>query len=439
MNKYFYAEENLVGNNAGNEREKVQFAILAKSQSKSKEIWPLRRAQTGLTGEAKISSGGPLSQMLSARPYTDSVLVTWKRKSNAKQFRPSLRANASLSYEDNSSSDIEAGGQSRKLSTARDPSKNADQDENVRESNINDVSGNSDQSGSRINAKRSTDDSGAGSSGKINRINNQANTTVDTLVSKNESSVKSDELGVNNEAFEENKNEIRAEANLGEPKSNTMVGNSMIKTPQSKDEMELVDFTEEETLESISDSKTHDAAIAAPSTETFDIISSNEKERITQGIDSTSSSTRENQQPQTNRQQETGSDTETDGEANDDEKRDAVRRRDSEDGSERRSSIIDPKVLFARRQWDILRDRMQRRITVKEVFGQILSPKETSPIVAIANVLLRDQRKYVMRTEWMTSAIIINRFFIILLALAVFISLLAVFMQSSRLRAFFDF
>eukprot|EP00794_Sanderia_malayensis_P007427 gene7427-8249_t len=94
----------------------------------------------------------------------------------------------------------------------------------------------------------------------------------------------------------------------------------------------------------------------------------------------------------------------------------------------------DAKELFARRNWGVVKKTMQNRFTVQELFGQILSPKETNPIIAIANVLTRDQRKFVMRTEWMTSAMIFNRFFIILLGFSVIVSILAVFLQSSRLR-----
>ncbi len=90
--------------------------------------------------------------------------------------------------------------------------------------------------------------------------------------------------------------------------------------------------------------------------------------------------------------------------------------------------------LFTRRNWGLVRATVEKKFTVQELFGQILSPKETNPIIAIANVVTRDQRRIVMRTEWMTSAMIFNRFFIILLGIAVFISILAVFLQSTRLR-----
>ena len=94
---------------------------------------------------------------------------------------------------------------------------------------------------------------------------------------------------------------------------------------------------------------------------------------------------------------------------------------------------VDPAEKLANRNWVTLRQNLQNSYTVREVFGQILAPNEKNPIIAIANVLLRDQRKFTMRTEWMTSAMIFNRFFIILLALAVVISILAVFLQSERI------
>ncbi len=105
-----------------------------------------------------------------------------------------------------------------------------------------------------------------------------------------------------------------------------------------------------------------------------------------------------------------------------------------ESSKENKEHVIDTKDLFARRNWGVVKAKIRNRFTVQELFGQILSPKETNPIIAIANVVTRDQRKFVMRTEWMTSAMIFNRFFIILLSVAVFISVLAVFLQSSRLR-----
>ena len=68
------------------------------------------------------------------------------------------------------------------------------------------------------------------------------------------------------------------------------------------------------------------------------------------------------------------------------------------------------------------------------IFGRILDPKDSNPLVAIGRILKREQRKLAFQTEWMCCAMIFNRFFIILLGFAVLISMLAVFMQSSRIR-----
>ena len=391
-------------------------------QANGRESWPVKRAQTVLTRDSKTSSAGPLSQMLTARPYTDSVLTTWKRRKNLKKFQSSLRSNADLHSDDKNIEAAVGNSQQRKHSTARASSNTADEPVNCSGENI---AGASEQSSERSDSKMSEKSSRSGSKSS----------------KRNSSKVQPKDFNTsNNEIREGSASEIRTEPSLDSSKSANSTETQASKPRPTYDEIELVDINEEENLETTAETTTSTAATTTSDTATTKRnggLDTRSNDRMQSAMEALIE--RESQQAETRNQEESGSDTESEGEHNDSEKKNGVvRRRISEEAMEKPSAMVDPKVLFARRQWDTLRNRMQRRITVKEVFGQILSPKETSPIVAIANVLLRDQRKYVMRTEWMTSAIIINRFFIILLALAVFISLLAVFMQSSRLRNYFD-
>ena len=418
-----------------NEEDKLEkFGNLVKNQYNNKEIWPLKRAQTGFMRESKVSNAGPLSQMLSARPYTDSVLATWRSRRKTNQFQSSLRSNASLNI-----GVIEKAELSRQNVTTSSASIPSKSDQSGKGSEVN-KAGSSEHIGKRSDSKTNTTknsngDSGRRASTRSNKTNYQTDVTVSTAAKNNDFTVQSDNLGLCGETAQEPNSDLRAEPSLGSSKGNSVAG----KSRQKFDEIELVDVNEEENLESSAEVTTDTAKAIISKRLLSNIRSEGERDTITKTVNTlTASTTEENQTEQTSGRKERGSDSETDVEGSDEEKKNNVKRRSSEDRMRRPSAIVDPKVLFARRQWDTLRNRMQRRITVKEVFGQILSPKETSPIVAIANVLLRDQRKYVMRTEWMTSAIIFNRFFIILLALAVFISLLAVFLQSSRLREFFD-
>jgi len=411
-----------IGSKGDDENHFAQFGKSMMDQTNGRESWPVKRAQTVLTRDSKTSSAGPLSQMLTARPYTDSVLTTWKRRKNIKKFQSSLRSNADLHFDDKNMEAAVGRNQQRKHSTTRASSNIADEPANGSGENITGVS---EQSSERSDSKMSEKSSKNGSKGS----------------KRNSSNVQPKDLSTsNNETSEGIISEIRTEPSLDGSKSGNSAETQANNPRSSYDEIELVDINEEENLATTAEMPTSTAAATTPNTETIaskgglDTRSGDGKQSVLEA-----STERENQHAENHNQDESGSGTESEVEHNHKEKKnDVVKRKISEEPIERPSAMVDPNVLFARRQWDTLRNRMQRRITVKEVFGQILSPKETSPIVAIANVLLRDQRKYVMRTEWMTSAIIINRFFIILLALAVFISLLAVFLQSSRLRNYFD-
>ena len=421
---------------------------MVKNQADNKERGHLKRAQTVFAGEFKTSgnNGGPLSKTLSARPYTDSVLATWTRRKNVKQFQ--LRAKASLRLDGEDLEKTGAKEKKRRSSTTLAQSKSLDlhlKDSEARQIEVaEDKNTQSDQQEKQESMRKSSNASSrrasVNSSKGKDEANKTANKTVETNINQSTTNEQSEQLNPSkNDAVEQSGVEIRAEASIDASGSSGSVNNSVIKTRRSYDEIELVDINEEESLESTAELITETTTV---SRETLDTEISDDREKSTSSTikEMPALNRWESKQLKSNNNEGTGTstDTETEVEIGNGEKNDVVKKRSIAGRGDKQSNILDPKVLFARRHWDTLRNRMQRRITVKEVFGQILSPKETSPIVAIANVLLRDQRKYVMRTEWMTSAIIFNRFFIIVLALAVFISLLAVFMQSSRLRAAFD-
>lgn len=403
----------------------------------------LRRANTVFIGELKTVSlnGGPVSKKLSGRPYTDSVLETWTRRKDVKKFHLSLRSSAKLQYECDES-EKECMVKQSSLVPLINSTKASSKDLALCLSNTEAKIDLESNSFKKIKLQHEPQDNAQGKMEQQRRRHSLPGNDLDieqdevdhTAGSRHEFFGLSEVTIAKKGDMQSNK-ASSSEAN-GDYSNNTLVAvTATMKKRQSYDEIELLDITEDENLESIAELSAVAVIPGIYREPTGNDSSPTQVENALSKQESQDSNEIIKNKENTPEDFCTSSDTETEGAMSEVDATEKMK--DVDKRWKKPISMIDPKILFARRHWDTLRDRMQRRITVKEVFGQILSPKETSPIVAIANVLLRDQRKYVMRTEWMTSAIIFNRFFTILLVLSVFISLLAVFMQSSRLASFF--
>ena len=378
----------------------------------STEVKFIKRSKTTFIGSTSTTEGqgSLLSKKLSARPYTDSVLSSWKRRKYAKAFQPTVRSKASLT-----DFDLEklSGPTSEAIQSISTHEREASGQASDREASEN-VEKETAEEKLPLNKESSTL---TRKSSQISLNKNDAGSSSEPGTSGQENIDESTPTGQEDDA---NINAQGKEVQASKP--------SVIQR-QSFDQIELVDINDDECGDT---NEINDQITETTVTEMNDGETGTNEEcsaietECTEKVENSANSTANMNSTVVDRPEEVEHDN-VDSETENDEKGQVTRQA-------KKSTMDDPKVLFTRRHWDTLRNRVQRRITVKDVFGQILSPKETSPIVAIANVLLRDQRKYVMRTEWMTSAMIFNRFFIILLAFAVIISMLAVFMQSSRLR-----
>lgn len=408
-----------------------QVARRASSQSQRKERLSMKRAATTIFGESKGShvSAGLVPKTLTARPYTDSVLSTWKKHRTVRNFQSTLRSRPNLRLEKEESEQTEISNGIANNTTNETTARNSVLGDNTNKS----VSQNLiERTDSRF---KTCDQMVASTSGEQSPKQNNTR----KLSSRNSVQERCSEPSLSRQGSKQSlasKNSFRKteEKHLEIVNNSDLAQNSNVEqTPRrnskdikSNDHIELTDIVDDEFVNE--HKEVHDAQIHQQSTNLIESDCSKQTSLNSNGTDIVDEPNQETinnsdkESPRVPSSQE--SDNETENNSNDESTRKKAMN----------SSIMDPQILFARRNWNVVRDRMQRKITVKDVFGQILSPKETSPIVAIANVLLRDQRKYVMRTEWMTSAMIFNRFFIITLALAVFISVLAVFLQSSRLR-----
>ena len=426
----FISGEVLIADDGRGRERFSQLAKRASLQYQRKERLSMKRAATTIFGDSKGSnvSLGLVPKTLTARPYTDSVLSTWKKHRTVKNFQSTLRSRPNLRLEKEESeqteNSIEIVNNTTNEPTAQNSVLGNDTDKIVSQNVIE-----------RKDSKLKTDDkilasaSGEQSPQQNNTQRLSSRNSVQQQCSEPSLSRQESKQSLVSKHSSKKTEEKHLEMiNDSEPVQNSNMEQKPrrnSKDVQSNDHIELTDIVDDELVnepEEVCDAQIHTQSINF-------VESDSSKETCLDSTDNnvakkanTETLNGDKESPRAPSSQE--SDNETENNSNDESTRKKIIN----------SNIMDPKILFARRNWTVVRDRMQRRITVKDVFGQILSPKETSPIVAIANVLLRDQRKYVMRTEWMTSAMIFNRFFIITLALAVFISVLAVFLQSSRLR-----
>ena len=427
---FFISGEVLIADDGRGRDRFSQLAKRASLQYQRKERLSMKRAATTIFGESKGSnvSVSLVSKTLTARPYTDSVLSTWKKHRTVKNFQSTLRSRPNLRLEKEECEQTENCSEIVNNTTNEPTAQNSDLGNDTNKT----VSQNMIE---RKDSRIKTDDkmlsiTSEKQSPKENNTRRQSsrNSAQERCSEPSLSLQESKQSLVSKNSYRKTEKKHLEIINDSEPIQNSdMEQNSRrnSKDIQSNDHIELTDIVDDELV-----NEPEELCNAQINTEGTNFVQSDcSKETCLDSTDSnvikkanTETPNGDKESPRVPSSQESDNDTEN----------------NSNDESTRKkainSSIMDPKILFARRNWTVVRDRMQRRITVKDVFGQILSPKETSPIVAIANVLLRDQRKYVMRTEWMTSAMIFNRFFIITLALAVFISVLAVFLQSSRLR-----
>ena len=392
----------------------------------STEVKFIKRSKTTFIGSTSTTEGqgSLLSKKLSARPYTDSVLSSWKRRKYAKAFQPTVRSKASLT-----DFDLEklSGPTSEAIQSISTHEREASGQASEGEASEN-VEKETAEGKLPLNKETSTLTRKGSFQDKSNINSSRKNSQIS--LNKNDAG-SSPEPGTSGQENIEGSTPTGQEdnANINAQGKEVQASKPSVIQRQSFDQIELVDINDDECGDT---NEINDQITETTVTEMNDGETGTNEEcsaietECTEKVENSANSTANMNSKVVDRPEEVEHDN-VDSETENEEKGQVTRQA-------KKSTMDDPKVLFTRRHWDTLRNRVQRRITVKDVFGQILSPKETSPIVAIANVLLRDQRKYVMRTEWMTSAMIFNRFFIILLAFAVIISMLAVFMQSSRLR-----